>query len=124
MPTILDLAGADVPDGVDGQSLVPLMRDEGGLDRTYLHIETAPTYHCLTDGREKYIWFVADGTEQYFDLVADPREEHNLSTDTGRQPRVEWWRAEMIGVLQGRPEGFSDGDRLIPGRPYPGVMGQ
>ena len=28
------------------------------------------------------------------------------------------WRARLVRRLAGRPEGFSDGQRLIPGRPY------
>ena len=28
----------------------------------------------------------------------------------------------LIEELQGRPEGFTDGQRLIPGRPYPSVL--
>ena len=104
------------------QSLLPLMRGDGELDRSYLHLETAPTYHCLTDGREKYIWFVADGREQYFDLVADPGEERNLIAETDHARKIGWWRTELIQTLEARPEGFSDGERLIPGRAYPGLI--
>ena len=122
MPTVLEMAGVAVPEGVDGQSLLPVMRGEGAPVRDYLHLETAPGYHCLTDGKEKFIWFVADGTELFFDLVSDPGETRNLIGDLERSGRIGWWRSELVRVLEDRPEGFSDGERLVPGRAYPGVM--
>jgi len=29
------------------------------------------------------------------------------------------WRGRLIRRLSNRPEGFTDGTKLIPGRPYP-----
>jgi arylsulfatase A-like enzyme len=123
MPTILDMAGTDCPDGVDGQSLLPQMRGESSINRPYLQVETAPTYQCLTDGREKFIWYVEDGCEQFFDLTVDPREEKNLIASSDHADRVEWWRRELIGRLTDRPEGFSDGEQLIAGCKYAGQRG-
>ena len=124
MPTVLEMAEVDVPEGVDGTSLLPILRGEGNLDRPYLHIEIAPTYQCLTDGGEKFIWFVKDGSEQFFDLVADPVEARNLIDDSDYSARVEWWRGELIKTLADRPEGFFDGTKLVAGRSYPGVRGK
>jgi hypothetical protein len=66
----------------------------------------------------KYIWRPLDGTEHLFDLTKDPHEEHDLSKRPAGQAEIETWRARMVQVLAKRPEGFSDGNRLIPGRPY------
>ena len=121
MPTILEMAGVGCPDDTDGHSLLPLMRDETRLDRAYLHIETAPTYQCLTDGKEKFIWYVRDGREEFFDLSSDPREEKNLIRSAEKSDRVGWWRSELVRVLRDRPEGFSNGENLIAGKPYPGL---
>ena len=121
MPTLLEMAGAPVPETVEGRSLLPLMRGETPAWRPWLHIEHSPSHHCLTDGREKYIWFVADGREQFFDLAADPKELRDLTRDGRAAARVETWRKRMVEELRHRPEGFSDGARLIPGRPYPPV---
>ena len=121
MPTILDLADVSAPDGVDGESLVPLMRGEAELARPFLHLETAPTYQCLTDGREKFIWFVADGREQYFDLRRDPQETTDRAADPAVAERVDLWRARLVDVLRTRPEGFVADGQLVAGRPYPGL---
>jgi arylsulfatase A-like enzyme len=120
MPTLLDLAGVEVPGSIEGRSVLPLARGEDVAWRGHIHIEHAPMHHALTDGREKYVWFVRDGAEQLFDLVGDPRELHELSRE--RPDRLAHWRALMVRELAGRSEGFSDGERLVPGRPYGAVL--
>ena len=81
MPTLLEMVGVDVPDTVEGRSLLPLMRGESPEPRPYLHIEHSPVHQTLTDGHEKYIWHVADGREQLFDLDDDPTECHDLAQE-------------------------------------------
>jgi len=125
MPTILDLAGCDIPDSVEGLSLAPVLRGETEtLDREFLHGEHARCYsyeqanHFLTDGREKYVWYTGSGEEQLFDLLNDPGETRNLAVDPDEHGRVELWRRRLIERLSGRPEGFTDGECLIPGQPH------
>lgn len=122
MPTICDLAGIDIPDTVEGKSLLPLMKKTSKKWREYLHIEHSPVHHTLTNGKEKYIWFVKDGKEQFFDLVNDPTECHNLINKPGISERILYWRNLLIQELKDRPEGFTDGKKLIPDRPYPPVL--
>lgn len=123
MPTILELARVPVPDNVDGQSLVPVLRGATEPVRDVLHGEHATCYdaeqgyHFLTDGRMKYIWRPASGSEQLFDLACDPRELHDLS----EREATACWRERMIRQLADRPEGFSDGTRLIAGCRYEAV---
>ncbi|MCL4207505.1 MAG: sulfatase-like hydrolase/transferase [Pirellulaceae bacterium] len=123
LPTFAQLANADRPD-VDGISLVPVLRGEPTKVREWLHFEHATCYsprqafHALTDGRGKYIWRPHDGRELLFDLDRDPKEEHDLSPDASRQDQLRQWRSRLIERLASRPEGFSDGQRLIAGRPY------
>jgi len=121
MPTLLEMAGVDTPATVEGQSLLPLMYGEKVDWRPYLHFECSPRFQALTDGKEKYIWFVADGREQLFDLSSDPMECHDLVGDPEAADRIVIWRERLIKELKGRPEGFTDGKRWIAGRPYPSV---
>jgi len=128
LPTLLELAGVSCPP-VDGVSLLGVLRGEKREIRPWLHFEHATCYskrqgfHALTDGRFKYVWRPHDGTEHLFDLDEDPREEHDLIADTEQRELLESWRGRMIQRLAGRPEGFSDGKRLITGRPYPPLQG-
>ena len=124
MPTLLALAGTKSTARVDGVNLVPTLRDQEQTIRKILHFEHAPCYskaqafHALTDGRFKYIWRPTDGTEQLFDLDKDPKEEHDFSKDAFHRDTLEAWRKRLIQRLASRPEGFSNGSQLVPGRPY------
>ncbi len=112
MPTLLDVAGAPIPDSVDGRSLLPLLRGQDTAWRDVLHgecsavPETGSGQQYLTDGRMKYIWHPGEGREYYFDLENDPQEMRNLADDTGRAGELATWRDRLVRILAGRPEGF------------------
>lgn len=118
MPTALELAGVPVPSSVQGRSLVPLLRGEKPAWREYLHLECAPYFQALTNGKEKFVWLVDSGAEQLFDLENDPQELCNLAANPAHSERVSHWRTRLIHELKSRPEGFTDGSRLIAGRPF------
>ncbi len=123
MPTLLDMLGLDIPPTVDGLSLYPHLRGETPTTwRDALHIEHAPNHQCLTDGRDKYIWWPGDGRQQLFDLIADPQELHDLATTPTAAERLARWRERMIDRLRLRPEGFVHNGTLVPGRPYRAVI--
>jgi arylsulfatase A-like enzyme len=125
MPTLLSIAGVAVPDSVDGEDLTPVLRAESSLQRPWLHGEHAPcysqdqAYHFLTDGARKYIWRPHDGTEQFFDLEGDPSELQDLAGSRAHAAALRCWRSRLVEHLSTRPEGFSDGHRLIADRAYP-----
>jgi arylsulfatase A-like enzyme len=127
MPTLLALADTKCPTPIDGVNLVPALRGGREVIRQWLHFEHAPcyskaqAYQALTDGRVKYIWRPEDGAEQLFDLETDPKEEHDLSKDASHSAALEAWRARLVKRLADRPEGFSEGGKLIAGRPYPAL---
>jgi arylsulfatase len=124
MPTVLDLAGIPCPQPMDGLALANTLRGDKTVIRPWLHFEHADCYtkeqafHALTDGHLKYIWRPLDGSEQLFDLDKDPHEETDLSKIASRHDALKAWRERLIKKLASRPEGFSDGQHLIAGRPY------
>lgn len=119
MPTLLEAAGAPIPETVEGHSLLALARGEEEGWREILHgecaevPETGSGMQYLTDGRWKYVWWPGTGGEQLFDLENDPRERHDLADDPGHIADLKTWRERLIERLDGRPEGFTDGRRLL-----------
>ncbi|MGI6069818.1 MAG: arylsulfatase [Blautia sp.] len=121
MPTLLDFAGAPVPDSVDGRSMLPLAADPEKEIRPYLHGEHSYgeySNHWIVTPEDKYVWFSQTGEEQYFHLTEDPHECKNLIHDPYSQDLIEELRVILIKELSGRPEGFIHQGKLIPGRPY------
>lgn len=120
MPTLLDAAGVCIPETVEGSSVLPLIRGEDRAWREYIHGEHSygkKSNHFIVTGKEKYIWYSQTGREQYFDLENDPEELYDLAKDSRYIKQVEYWRNILIGELEGRGEGYTDGEKLIVGRP-------
>jgi arylsulfatase A-like enzyme len=115
MPTLLNAAGLEVPIGLDGMSLLPILNSTEAQWRNWLHGEHlvfGQSLHWLSDGRWKYIWWSGTGREQLFDLANDPRELN----DCGQSPEVEIWRSRLVAELAQREEGFVQDGALVPGR--------
>jgi choline-sulfatase len=126
MPTLLDAAGVEIPEHLDGRSLLPVLQGEAPKTwRDELHLEyggsTPYRFHALTDGREKYIWFDGDGREQLFDLQADPNELHDLAPAPKSRSRLESWRTRLIEKIGAHTEGFVQNDQLVAGRLHPSL---
>ena len=86
-PTFLDLAGVEIPEAIQGESLVPLLTGDTAnwRDALYYHYYEYPGPHSVkrhygvrTD-RYKLIHFYNDIDQwELYDLAEDPGEVHNL----------------------------------------------
>jgi arylsulfatase A-like enzyme len=77
-PTLVQLCGLPPKAGLDGQSLVPLLRKpETAWERPAL-ITSGLSNHSLRDERWRYIRY-ADGSEELYDHQKDPKEWRNLA---------------------------------------------
>jgi hypothetical protein len=110
----------DIPETVDGHSLVPFLRGEeakpGENCRAWLHGEhhvLGQSLQYITDGKMKYIWWSKDGYEQLFDLVADPGERDDLVISGGHDEALATWRGRLIESLTDREEGFVKDGQLV-----------
>ena len=106
-PTMLDMAGAPLPEGMQGRSLVPLLRKqetpwrkEFFYEHLFRHPRIPPTEAVRTE-RWKYIRYIDTDPlyEELYDLRNDPLEEHNLVSatehhDVAESMRRKWrqWR--------------------------------
>ena len=78
-PTLCDLTGARLPEGVDGRSLRPVI-EGGGTIRATLVFQYKTYQAAIRDTAFKFIRYEVDGvkTRQLFDLRRDPWERENL----------------------------------------------
>ena len=105
-PTFLELAGAPIPDDIQGVSLVPLLKGEKPADwRTslYYHFYEFPAEHMVKrhygvrTERYKLIHFYNDIDEwELYDLQEDPSEMHNLYGKPGYENITADLRKELL----------------------------
>ncbi len=116
LPTLVSAAG-EVPDHVEGISLLPALRGEDPIGNRIFHGEIGgeeARHHCLTDGRFKYMWFRLGGVEYLFDLEKDPQEVNNLAGD---EEGVRPWRNRLLEILEARRDPAAEEGKLAP-TPY------
>ena len=121
-PTFLELAGAEIPDDIQGVSLVPLLKGEHPdtwRDALYYHFYEYPAEHMVkrhygirTD-RYKLIHFYNDINEwELFDLRSDPQELHNLYGQEGYETVTEDLKSRLLELQ----EQYDDPVRFSPDR--------
>ncbi|NRB73793.1 MAG: sulfatase [Verrucomicrobiales bacterium] len=108
-PTMLDFAGVEVPEYMDGRSMKPLVTGESDEWRDYLLYEYywernyphTPTTHAVLGERFKYIRYhgVWD-VDELFDLEKDPEERINLINDPEYAETVEKLNQRLFELME------------------------
>lgn len=118
LPTMLDAAGVAIPPSVTGRSLLPTAKGGENVLREELLCEQnrgdETGWQCMTNGREKFIWFHHTGREQYFDLEQDPGETRDLAGSPEVAGRLEYWRARLAEANEKRGDSRGQNGRLVP----------
>ena len=78
-PTLVELAGLPLRDGLDGRSLAPLVRNPQ-MEWPYPAIVTHRRSHAIRTEQHHYIRY-EDGSEELYDIAADPESWKNLAFD-------------------------------------------
>ena len=109
-PTFLDMAGAPIPDDIQGMSLVPLLREKESPKKwrnaIYYHFYEFPAEHMVKRHygirtlRYKLIHFYNDIDQwELYDLKKDPSEMHNVYGDS-RYKKVQKQMHKKLRQLQ------------------------
>lgn len=90
--TICEMTAGEIPASFQGDSLLPLFRDDPGREEIYALFDGCQMglyqSRMLRDDRYKYVWNLTARDELY-DLEIDPHERENLVTDpTPETPAV------------------------------------
>jgi arylsulfatase len=102
-PTVLELAGVEVPKDMEARSLLPQLQGITKEGRKYVFAEhsrdpildSTEFMTMIRDIEWKLVHFVDDTNGQLFDLTNDPKEIHNLWND----PTYEHKKREMISAI-------------------------
>lgn len=89
-PTVIDMAGLEIPESMQGRSLVPLLegaspawREDFFYEHHFNHRGKIPRCEGIRGKRWKYVRYTQQQPvyEQLFDLRNDPKETSNLTSD-------------------------------------------
>lgn len=103
-PALLELAGAEVPEGLEAKSILPAIKNEDWNPRDYVFAEQAQD-GILTDTQFmtmvrnqdwKLVHFLDEPWGQLFDLKNDPNEVRNLWDDPDHIEK----KRELLAVLR------------------------
>ncbi|MCA9163995.1 MAG: sulfatase-like hydrolase/transferase [Planctomycetales bacterium] len=94
-PTIADLGGGPIPNGLDGHSLKPILQGKTSSVRDSLFLAYRDVQRAIRVGDWKLIRYPHINRTQLFNLAADPDEMHDLSAAAEHQSRVEQLMAKL-----------------------------
>ncbi|MFK7730810.1 MAG: sulfatase-like hydrolase/transferase, partial [Pseudomonadales bacterium] len=123
LPSILDFAGVDIPDAMQGRSFAPLLQRNRRAARKlaenwrdhwvyeYINEEQfphVPTHLAVVTPEHKYVHFPeGQGVVQYFtgedllfDLKADPYEMTNVANSPGYEIQLETMRGQLADFME------------------------
>jgi N-acetylglucosamine-6-sulfatase len=107
-PTILEAAGLQAPDGLDGRSFLALAQGKAVPWRDTLlyeyfwerNLPMVPTMHALRGERYKYVhYYGLWDLDELYDLRDDPQETTNLIDSGPHQPVVQRMNRQLFEAL-------------------------
>jgi arylsulfatase A-like enzyme len=109
LPTLLDASCIPRPDGIDGKSLVSLLRDETKRHREMVYSASMERSFICCDGRYKFVLNLQDDDlNELYDLKADPGEMRNLAYATEHKALAEKMSQQIITWLRETKHPYED----------------
>jgi arylsulfatase A-like enzyme len=114
-PTICQMTGTPVPGGLDGISLVPIIKGDKRSVRQLAMLAYKNYQRSVRDQRWKLIRFPQINVTELYDLKNDPQETKNLA-DNSKYPEVV---DRMMKLLKQQQEFYGDTVELTSPNPAP-----
>jgi arylsulfatase A-like enzyme len=114
-PTVAEFAGATIPFGVEGKSIVPILTGKKTKVRDLLYTAYRDCQRSIRDNRWKLIRYPLVDRTQLFDLKTDPHELNNLAEEQKYKVKV----AKMMALLQKEMSSHADNFPLTVANPKP-----
>ena len=114
-PTVCDLTNTQVPAGVEGADLAPILRGKTDRVRDSLFTTYENLMRAVRDDRWKLIRYPQINKTQLFDLKQDPHELQNLSQHPEQKERVQ----KMLATLKSWQQKTDDQQSLTSDHPQP-----
>lgn len=114
-PTLCGLGGVEVPEGVEGLDLGPVMRGEVTGVRDSLFTLYRDSQRAVRDERYKLIRLTRTGKTMLFDLATDPHELTDLADLPSSATRL----AAMLELMRRWQGETGDAQALTPAEPLP-----
>ncbi len=115
-PTVCDLVGAPIPEGIDGKSLVPVIEGKAEGVRDTLFFAYRDVMRAVRQGDWKLIRYPQVNVTQLFNLREDPLELNNLSVSNPEQAD------RMIELLIKQQDAYDDKQPLVVENPQPAAI--
>ncbi|NRA39802.1 MAG: sulfatase-like hydrolase/transferase [Planctomycetes bacterium] len=112
LPTMLDIAGIDIPANLLGKSLLPIIKNESNEEiHDYSFAEWHnPPLRMIRNTQWKYIKALS-GPEELYDLQNDPDELHNLINDANASDALETMRQHLADHITNTSDPFYELDK-------------
>lgn len=114
-PTICQLAKIEIPQSVEGISLINLIKGNSSALRDYIFCAYANVQRSITDGHWKLIRYTHINKTQLFDLSSDPYEINDLAGNTQYQDVIQ----KLMSELSKSQENYGDNLPLTTNKPAP-----
>ena len=115
LPTFAELAGAKTPEGVEGKSLVPVIKGSESKVRDALYTAYKNCQRAVRNERWKLIRYPLVNVTQLFDLSIDPLELENLADKPEHADKLK----EMTFRLEKEMKTYGDDAPLVVADPAP-----
>jgi arylsulfatase A-like enzyme len=118
-PTVCELVGEQVPPGLDGKSLAPVIRGQRDGVRDTIFLAYRNFQRAVRRGRWKLLRYPLINKTQLFDLQNDPYETKDLANNPANARKVK----ELMALMAEQQKLFGDTDPLTSENPGPAEIG-